>query len=329
MAPSRRFLLFFLVSVSIAAFLVRAQDPSPSQDAVRLLEQAHRVSLLENAPNYELNITFRTMDASQPSQVGTIRRVVIHGVGRRDEFAFGDFHVINVWTSRGIASTRKFGGNIRPPELDLALRYTPMYLVTFDKEDTVHEIVDRLIEGKRRRCIEFETVVGPKRDQNELCVDPDNGTLVTEKLGQDLIENGDFFTFAGAFIPGRVVYSFKGEPKLEMIQTMAISTESPAEVMTPPKDAQDHPFCKTSRRVLIETSPMPPKGAGAGNVDAIVRGVVEADGRIHRAVIDRSERPDLNAEALDTVAQWTFTPALCDGNPNPTMISVVVHFFGR
>ena len=325
----RRPVALLALVFSAAAIFIRAQDPSPSQDAVRLLEQAHRVSLLENAPNYELNITFRTLDPSQPSELGTIRRVVIHGVGHRDEFAFGDFHVINVWTSRGIASTRKFGGNIRPPELDMALRYTPMFLVSFDKEDTVHEIVDKQIENKPRRCIEFETVVGPKRDQNELCVDPANGTLVTEKLGQDYIENSDFFTFAGALIPGRVVYSVNGQPKLEMIQTMGVSTESPNDVMTPPKDAQEHLFCKTSRRVLIETSPMPPNGTGPTNVDVIVRGVVEADGRLHRTLIDRSDRPDLNAEALDTVTQWTFTPALCDGRPNPTMITVAVHFFGR
>lgn len=81
--------------------------------------------------------------------------------------------------------------------------------------------------------------------------------------------------------------------------------------------------------MLIETSPTPAKGTGQSNVDVIVRGVVEADGRLHRTLIDRSDRPDLNAEALDAVAQWTFTPALCDGRPNATMVTVAVHFFGR
>lgn len=327
----KRFLLSSTLSITFLTvlFVTHSQDPSPAQDAVRLLEQAHRVSLLENAPNYEHNVTFRTLDPSQPSQVGTIHRIVIHGIGRRDELAFGDFHVINVWTNRGIASTRKFGGPIRPQELEIALRYTPMYLVQFDKEDVVHEILDKQIDGKPRRCVEFETVVGQKRDNNEVCVDPSNGTLVYERLGQELIENGDFFSFAGAFIPGKIIYSFAGSPRLEMIQSMGISTESPTEVMTPPKDAQDHLFCKTSRRVLIETSLMPPRGNGAATTDVMVRGVVEADGRLDRTLIERSDRPDLNTEALDTVAQWTFTPALCDGIPNPTMITIAVHFFGR
>ena len=73
-----------------------------------------------------------------------------------------------------------------------------------------------------------------------------------------------------------------------------------------------------------------PEPAGRGpDVDVVVRGVIGKDGKVHSALIQSSSRPDLNSEALTLVAQWVFLPGMCNGNPNSTEASFVVHFHGR
>jgi len=41
-------------------------------------------------------------------------------------------------------------------------------------------------------------------------------TLLSEKLGRDFIENGDFFPFAGALFPGTIRYSEAGVLKMQV-----------------------------------------------------------------------------------------------------------------
>ena len=75
--------------------------------------------------------------------------------------------------------------------------------------------------------------------------------------------------------------------------------------------------------------PQPKPGNGGTDIEVVVRGIIAGDGRVHDAVVQSSERPDLNAEALDLIHQWVFTPALCDGKPNVTEASFTLHFQGR
>jgi TonB family protein len=160
-------------------------------------------------------------------------------------------------------------------------------------------------------------------------VDPANGTLVFEKLGDELIENSDFFPFAGALIPAKISYSYSGVPKLEILQTMTVLTDATADVLAAPPNAQIRQLCTTYRRPLGQSMPQPKPGNGGGESDVVVRGLIGTDGRVHDAVVQSSERPDLNAEALSLIAQWVFTPGMCNGSPNQNEASFVLHFQGR
>ncbi len=46
-------------------------------------------------------------------------------------------------------------------------------------------------------------------------------------------------------------------------------------------------------------------------------------------MVQDSEQPDLNAEALSLISQWKFAPLMCDGSPSETEASFVLHFVGR
>ena len=315
-------LVLFVVATSASA-----QDPELRRQAVELLERASAASLSANLPNLERIDTFRVLDAESGLREGTFTRVVVQGAGRRDETTFGGYHALDVFSQGHIATVRT--DELPPAAVDTVLRVTPISLVRFDGEDIIHRIVTRAIEGKNARCVEFDTVKGQKIENNELCFDPANNTLLLQKTGDVLIENSDFFPFAGALMPGNIVYSFAGIRKLEISQTMTDLKDSSENVLVAPPDAQIRTFCKTFRRPIGVSMPQPKAGNGGRDIEVAVRGIIGTDGKIHEAVVQSAERADLGAEALSLVQQWVFTPGICDGSPNTNEATFIVHFHGR
>ncbi|MGA2629711.1 MAG: energy transducer TonB [Terriglobia bacterium] len=318
--------LMLVTLLSVAAWCP-AEDVRVRQDAVRLLERANAASLSPDLPNLERSVAFRVLDSTTGAQEGTFTRVVVQGTGRRDEITFGNFHVIDVYTGPHLATSRT--REVPPAEIHDVLRLTPIDLVRFDNEDVIEGITDRQAGGRALRCIQFDTVTGQKSNHNELCVDAANGTLVTEKLGEDYIENSDFFPFAEALIPARISYSYAGIPKLEISQVMTVLTEVTPHVLAAPPNAQIREMCRTFRRPLGVTMLQPKPGNGGGDYDIVVRGIIGEDGRVTDAVVQSYDRPDLNGEALSLIQQWVFTPGMCNGRPNSTEASFTLHFQAR
>jgi len=309
--------LFFLTGISFG------QNMQLRQEALTLLERANAVSSPPSLPNLERTVTFRVLDSATGPQQGTFTRVVIQGTGRRDEMTFGSYHLLNVFTGHGLATVRT--SNVMPPAPADVLRLTPIDLVRFDNEDVIYAINSSETNGHPAKCIEFNTIVGERTENNERCVESTNGTLAREKIGNELIVNSNFFSFSGELIPGRIEYSYGGIPRLDITQTMTVLKHSTPNVLAAPPNAQMRHFCKTYRRAFGRYMPQP-KPRGGGSADILVRGVIGQDGKVHDPVVQRSERPDLNAQALSIIQQWIFTPALCDGKPNATNASFVLHF---
>jgi hypothetical protein len=313
--------------IVFTAIPTSAQDPELRREAVQLLERANGVSLSPKLPNLERVDTFRVFDSSSGPQEGTFTRVVVQGTGKREESRFGEYHSLDIWSGGHLATVRT--SELPPPEIDTVMRLTPIYLVRFADDDVIYAIVDKAAGGKKIRCIEFDTIRGQKVENNELCVDPNNGTLVLEKIGDKLIENSEFFSFAGELVPAKITYSFVGVRKLEISQTMTELTDASENVLAAPPEAQIRNFCKTYRRAIGTSMPQPNAGKGGRNVDVAIRGIISTDGKVHEAVVQSAEHADLGAEALALVQQWVFTPAVCDGNPNTEEAMFIVHFHGR
>lgn len=314
---------FGLLALLVLPCLAFGQDLQLRQQAVSLLERANAASVSPSFPSLERSVTFRVLDSATGPQQGTFIRMVVRGSGRRDEVTFGSFHMLNVYVQGQLATVRT--SELLPPAPADALRLTPINLVRFDDEDVIYAINDSVSGGHPARCIEFNTIVGETNENNELCVDSNNGTLIREKVGDQLIENSDFFSFAGALIPGKIEYSFGGVPKIEITQTMTALDHPAPEVLAVPANAEIRPICKTSRRAFGQNMPQP-KPTGGGAADILLRGIIGKDGSVRDPMVQRSERPDLNAQALSIVQQWTFSPAMCDGEPNETTGMFVLHF---
>jgi TonB family protein len=316
-------LLTFAVILS-ACTLSFGQDLKLRQEAVQMIERAHSVSWASNYPSAEQVATFRVLDSASGPQQGSYSRVDVQGTGRRVEVTFGDYHTIDVYTAGRRVSTAR--GGVTPPEIYNVKKLLPIYLVRFDHEDVIYAMTDSSKDGKPLRCIQFNTVAGQEAQDNELCVDSASGTLVSARLGKETIENSEFFPFADSFVPGRITYSYAGVPKLEISQTIVQLTEVTPDVLAAPPGAQMYTACSTFRRALGVLMPQPQPGRGGQDTDLILRGLIAADGKVHDAIVQSSDRPDLNPAALRVIQDWIFTPAMCDGNPVGTEASFTLHF---
>jgi hypothetical protein len=320
----------FLKSFSLLllfASVVCGQDPQVRSEAVEMMERATAASMAATLPNLERIDTFRSLGNPNGTREGKFTRVVVQGVGKREVSSFGDYDLVEIWTNGHVA---RFGSQmIAPPEIETVYNLTPIRIPRFDGEDVIHRIVTKAVAGKNARCIEFDTITGQKIENNEFCLDPANNTLMVSKTGDELVENADFFLFAGQFIPSKITYTFAGVRKLEISQTMTELKESIENVLTAPPDAQILTFCKRYRRPIGVSMPQPKAGNGGRDIDVAVRGIIGTDGKIHEAVEQNSERPDLGEEALSLIQQWVFTPGICDGSPNATESIFMIHFHGR
>jgi TonB family protein len=314
--------LSFLLLSSLSC----AQDIKVREKAIRLIERASQVSTSAEKVNSERVDRFRAF-SDAGVQEGNFSRVVIQGVGSRQEWLFGNYHLINVWTQKQVAVVG--ASKMIPAELINVTRIAPILLVNFDSEDVIHSINEREITGHKAKCIEFDTIKGQQTQNNELCVDEQTGVLLEEKLGPELIENDDFFPFAGALMPGRISYSVVGVKKIEITQSINVLDDSEANVLAAPAGAEMHTICTTYRRPFGVSMPQPKAGTRATDSEVMVRATVGVDGKVYETTVQSSERPDLNDEALALAKQWTFTPALCDGRPLQKVTEFTLHFQGR
>ena len=314
-----------LLTLLVVTHAAVAQDIKVREQAEHLLEHANAVSSSPKLPNLERVDSFRVFENGAVKE-GSFSRVIVQGTGRRDEYTFADYHLLNVWTEKKVAVVG--GGHLIPPELVNVVRITPIWLVRFDGEDVIHSITDRKVNGSEAHCIAFDTVRGERTHSNEICVDTVTGVILLERLMDEEVENSEFFAFAGALLPGKITHTSAGV-RTEITQTMTPLTEAGPNVLAAPENAQMHGLCTTYRRPFGISMPQPKAGNGAQMDDVIVRGFVGLDGKLHETTVQSSERPDLNAEALAVAQQWSFTPAMCNGRPDVHEASITLHFQGR
>jgi TonB family protein len=325
---------YSVLAQALAAMLIcvaplQAEDVKLREEAVHLLELANAASLPGGLRNYEQTVTFRVHEPDGTVKEGTFTRVSAGASAHRDEISFGDYHVIGV-VSGDRASQN--GPLVVPPEVREVRHRLPVQLGRFDQEDVIRSIEEANILGRSARCINFNTHFGTTLQRNQICVDRERGTLLRWQVGDDVIENVDFFPIANLWEPAHIRKFVKGELQLEMDQRMTVIEGglSP-DTFLPPSQHWDKLYaCKNIRRPVGTSMPMPQAGtAGSQITDVIVHGWIRSDGTVHDVQIQSSPRPDLNAEALKVVSTWTFLPLLCNDRAATTESDFVVHFQGR
>lgn len=324
-----------VIILMLLAVTATAQDLQVRQRAIALLENANSVSTPRVFGSYEQTVTFRAYSPTKGTQEGQFTSVTDAPRAYRDEYQFGDFHLLVIVNGAMIADV----GNrdLAPVEVRKLLKLQPIYHVRFDNADIIHSIQSAQVNGRPSDCIHFDTVVGAKSDANEICIDKQLGTMARLKVGSETVTNSDFFAYRDAWVPRHIVYELVNLPansqndlRMELEQAMT-ATDGPLDpnVLSPPPGASFMHVCQAYRRPFAQFVPQPTAGDGTQTVDVILHGTIGKDGKIHDPMVDASGRADLNDEALKLFATWRFTPAICDGAPFEIPADVTLHFQGR
>lgn len=330
MAHTARSSFFFFFAILSCRAPLLAEDVKLREQAVHLLEVANAMSLTGGLRNYEQLVTFTVHDSLTGSvKEGTFNRVSAGADGRRDEFTFGDYHAVIVFSGERLSS---IATGSEPPEIRELRRNIPIHIGRFDHEDVIRSVDDMNVLGRPAKCINFHTQFGNELQTNQICVDAERGTLLLWHVGDELIENSQYFQIANLWEPGHIRRFMRGALQLEIEQSMT-ATEIPVDpkAFSPPSEHWHKWFgCQNERRPIGVSMPMPPAGTvGTGIVDVIVHAYISDTGTVQPTTIESSPRPDLNAEALKLVATWKFLPLMCGDQPATTEANLIVHFQGR
>jgi TonB family protein len=318
-----RLLFIFLF---LPAAVSTAQDVQLREKAITLLEHANSTSTPHEFASYDQVITFQSV-SSAGTQRGQFTSVVQGPRSYRDEYQFGDYDLLVVVNGSLIADV---GDRAKAPlEVRRMTRLNQPYTARFDQSDIIRSIQDSEVNGRPAHCIEFDTVVGEKSDANELCIDAQLGVVLRAHANNETITNSEFFAYRDTYLPARITYEQAGlRMELQQLKKEIEGSVNP-DFLTPPPNALVGNVCTTYRRPFGQVMTQPKPGNGSEKVDVMLHGTVRTDGGIRSISVDRSDRPDLNEEAIKLFSVWQFSPAICDGTPMEVPADVTLHFEGR
>ena len=211
-------------------------------------------------------------------------------------------------------------------------RQLPIRTGRFDQSDTIRSIESTNVLGRPAKCIAFDTLTNGAPQNNEICVDTERGVVLRWRVGDENIENTDFFRVGNLYEPAHIRVYLRRQLQMEIEQQMKL-IDGPVDpnAFTPPSSEwQVMTPCSTARRPVAVFTPQPAPGKNGDKiVDVLVHGSIQPDGKIHGAVIEDSPDPGLNAEALQLVSTWKFLPLICDDTATTVASDFVLHFQGR
>jgi TonB family protein len=320
---------FLLLSLLAVGSVLHAEDVKLREEAVRLLERANRVSLPGAVPSYDQAVSFRVYYPDGTTKEGTYTKIAAGAAGYREERSFADYHDVIVRSGERMSGTVTWNP---PPELRELRDQVPVHLGRFDEQDVIRSVEEADVDGRAAKCIRFDTQFGDKLQQNQICVDAARGPILRWQVGEEVIENYGYFQVGTLWEPARITRTVHGALRMQIEQKITV-IEGPvdASILGPPSGHWDKLIqCQPYRRPVVISAPQPAAGnAGTETIDVVVTGFVMPSGKTDKLQLQSSPRPDLNDEALKTVAKWTFQPMICNDQPSTQWAEFVVHFQGR
>lgn len=247
---------------------------------------------------------------------------------RRHEWIYGSNHLILV--RNGDLAQWLVNEGQKPPFADMIENTTPIDLVRFNREDVIHSITEGP-DGSQ--CINFDIVFGDREQPGQICVDQRQHWMISKKLGDALTVNSRFVPFGQAFVPEHVEIWVGGTQQFVFEQSVTRKTDFPPDFFSVPENTNvkmGSAGCNEFRPAHPFDAPQPAPFSSSPTVtDIRLQGVVGADGHVSLLRAVDYLYPDLNQQAIQTVSQWTFTPATCDGKLTAWFTNFIVEFRGR
>jgi TonB family protein len=303
-----------------------AEDVQLRATAVAMLSRAKIASTLKGGPyNIETDVTFQTIGADGVATSGSLKRLRGSKGYLRQDVVWGEYRASMVGVNMQIATIGAW--DAQPYAVLKLLALVPFSVGEFETKDVVREIRD----GGTSKCVVFETIEGESREPGDLCFSNATGSMIGAHVGGATYEYSGYHEIGAALMPSRIDYHERNGFSLSVDITMTKLDTLPEDAFSFPAEARVNTMCHRFSEPIPLSEPPPATRGGDGAAVTLVSLQIEvnAEGIVTSARIIRSDRPDLNGEAVTTVRGWKYQPGICDGKPSPMTINVSVSFQGR
>ncbi|MDR3749634.1 MAG: hypothetical protein P4M04_16050 [Acidobacteriota bacterium] len=212
-------LLPLLVALLLGCLGSQAEDVKLREQADQLMEIANAASHPGVLHNFAQSVTFRVYEPDGSVQEGTSTRVSAGATGHRDERTFGEYHHVIVISGDRIS---QHATGPMPPEVRELKRQLPIHVGRFDQSNVIHSIQQQNVLGHPAKCIEFDTLTNGVPRANEICMDTERAVVLGWRVGDEYIENSDFFRVASLYEPAHIRRFLNGKLQMEVGQQMKV-----------------------------------------------------------------------------------------------------------
>jgi len=303
------------------------EDPQLRSEAVSLMERAVMLTTPVWPANEEF-FNFRVLNpAPGESTEGALKIGVRTRVNKRWEFTYGTYKFIKVQDGGEFATSRSESGE--PAALTSVRKLIPAFHGQFEPADIIRRVGEATVDGRRARCIDFDTLKGDQQQSGQVCVDAQTGLLLLVRQGDETIRQSSYYHFNNASLPGHIERWVGDQKLIEIDSRVVVRTEYPPDYFDYPMDAKIENACREFHRAFADLTPQPePKAQSNEAISVRVHGRVGKDGKPNGLRVLDAVRPDLGEEALRIVSAWTFHPAMCEYQPATQEMDFEVRFKG-
>jgi TonB family protein len=310
--PFALLLIFLVVSPSHAGEDAR-------KEANRILKIASHLETLKlgKHPKYRHEVHFSLLRPGMTEVGGDYMLEVDSPSFYREEISFDNYRLRRVrirdqiWTQ----STHDFTPLV-VEEIEIALSTTTLRMTS---RHIVKRVYDRDIEGTEGRCIDFETIHGNDRIENQICVRKDSGYIFYARHGSTDATFSDFSPVLSIVKPRRITIDLPDKARIVADSTYNDVEKFDQAEFKPIDGADVADVCEKSTGPAVKYAPDPVfsvisnLGISHGRVIGVVK--VDAEGNVVNAAIVQSLGPLVDDLALATVKRWKYAPATCNGKP--------------
>jgi TonB family protein len=303
-----------------------AEDVQLRASAVAMMSRAKIVSTLKGGPyNVETDATFQTIDRNGVATSGSLKRLRGSKGYLRQDVVWGEYRASMVGVNLQVATIGAW--DAQPYAVLKLLDLVPFSVGEFDTKDVVREIR----YGGTSTCVVFETIEGESREPGDLCFSNATGSMIGAHAGGETYEYSGYREIGGALMPSHIDYHERNGFSMSLDINMTKLDTLPQDAFAFPAEAKVKTMCHRFSEPTPLSVPPPVTSGGDGTAVALVSLQIEvnAEGMVTSARIIRSDRPELNGEAVRTVQAWRYQPGICDGKPSPMTVNVAVPFQGR
>lgn len=314
-----------VIAFAVSASMARAEDVQLRAQAVALMSRAKIASSLKGGPyNIRTEATFWTTGADSKTVSGSLDRLKGRNGYLRQSVVWGDYRASMVGVNMQVATIGAW--DVQPYAVRRLFSLVPFSVGEFDRKDVVRALRD----GGSSTCVEFETIEGETRAAGDICLSKATGVMLEAQVGDATYEYSSYYEIGGAWLPGHIEYRERNGFGLRVDIAMTKLDTLPADAFAFPAEAKVGTMCRRFSEPIPISVPQPAVGREGGEVSKVnLQAEVTAEGAVVNPHVIRSDRPELNSEAVKTVQGWRYEPGTCEGKPNQMRIDLEVKFQGR